>query len=89
MTFYDLAFFCFSHRILGVFTQAFCYIHLQIFPTNFFMIVFILCDVQVLKEKCYNTNIQSDHLTHRADNYAPHVEPSRPPKGPPHMYINT
>jgi hypothetical protein len=61
MTFYDVTFSCFSHRVLGVFTKSFVIYIFRFFPLNFSKIVFILYDVQIFKEECYNTNIHSDH----------------------------
>jgi hypothetical protein len=53
MTLYVVVLFYFSHRVLGVFAQAFV-----IYIFNFFSLDFskiILSEVQALKGECYNT----------------------------------
>jgi hypothetical protein len=57
MTLYVVAFSYFSHRVSGVFAQAFVIYILRFFPLDFLKIVFILYDVQVLKGECCETYI--------------------------------
>jgi hypothetical protein len=52
-TFYVAAFSYFFHRVSRVFAQAFAIYIFRFFPLGFSKIVFILCDVQVLKGECY------------------------------------
>jgi hypothetical protein len=73
-------------------------LYFQIFSTGFLNIIFILRDIQVLKEGCYNINI-CDHLTQELGTAAaptttavvsarrPKAEPSHPPLEPPHPHI--
>jgi hypothetical protein len=49
MTFHDVAFSCFSHRVSGVFVHAFVIYIFKFFPLNFLKIIFILRNIQVLK----------------------------------------
>jgi hypothetical protein len=57
MIFYVVVF-SFLQSFRSFYTNIY-YIHLQIFPTRFFFkIIFILYDVQILKEECYNINIK-------------------------------
>jgi hypothetical protein len=58
MTLYVVAFFCFSHRVSGVFTQAFVIYIFRFFLLGFSKIVFILCDVQMLNGEGYNINVK-------------------------------
>jgi hypothetical protein len=49
MTLFVIAFSCFPHWISGVFAQAYIIYIFRFFPLVFLKIVFILCDVQILK----------------------------------------
>jgi hypothetical protein len=61
MILYIIAFSCFFHKVLEVFVQAFSIQIFRFFPLHFLKIIFIICVVQVIKGKCYNTK-QSDHM---------------------------
>jgi hypothetical protein len=71
--------------------RGFCtsiYYIFKFYPLGFSKIIFILCNIQVLKGECYNTNI-CDHLTQDPGTTvvavgAPKVEPSHPPLEPSH-----
>jgi hypothetical protein len=62
MIFYDIAFSCFSHRVSGVFAQAFIIYIFRFFPLDFLKIVFIMYDVQMLNGECYNTIFRYDDV---------------------------
>jgi hypothetical protein len=63
------------------FTQTFIIYIFRFFLLNFLKIVFILHDIQVLKEQCYNTYV-SDHLIPaRLSNHQTALI------RPPHLYI--
>jgi hypothetical protein len=55
MTFYVLHFSYFFHRVSEIFAHAYYIQIFRFFSTGFLKMVFILCDIQVLKGKCYNT----------------------------------
>jgi hypothetical protein len=57
MILYVVSFSCFSHRVSGVFTQTFVIYIFRFFSLGFSKIIFILCDVQVIKKECYKTHI--------------------------------
>jgi hypothetical protein len=57
---YVVVFSYFSHIVSGVFTQPFIIYIFKIFSLDFLKIIFILYDIQVLKEKYYKTYI---HIT--------------------------
>jgi hypothetical protein len=87
MILYAVAFSYFFHRVLRVFAQAFVIYIFRFFSLGFSKIVFILCDIQVLKRVLQNICLD-DHLSptstgNRCADRPPGVPLAEQPRPPP------